>query len=62
MGTEQTFLRDTQAAARYGVSRVTVWRWAAQGKFPRPVKLATRCTRWRLSDILEWERGRRAAT
>lgn len=53
----ETFLSDNQLAKRYDVSRVTPWRWSSQGKFPKPVKLSPGCTRWRLSDILEWEKG-----
>lgn len=49
------FLSDKQAASRYAVNRVTVWRWCQQGKFPAPVRLSAGCTRWRLSDLEKWE-------
>ncbi len=29
------FLRDTEVAIRYGVSRPTIWRWTKNGKFPK---------------------------
>jgi predicted DNA-binding transcriptional regulator AlpA len=33
------------------VSATTWWRWVAQGKAPRPVKLSERVTAWRVEDI-----------
>lgn len=50
------FLNTQQLADRYGVSRVTVWRWGkTDPTFPKAVKLSDSCTRWRLSEIEEWE-------
>lgn len=60
MSTE-TYLSDKDLARRYGVSRVTPWRWTERGEFPKPVKLSAGCTRWRLSDLLAWEETREAA-
>ncbi len=50
-----SFLKDTEAAIRYGVSRPTIWRWTKNGKFPKPVKLGGGSTRWRCSDLEAWE-------
>jgi len=33
------------------VSASTWWRWIAQGKAPKPVKLSDRVTAWRAEDI-----------
>lgn len=33
------------------VSRSTWWQWVKDGKAPKPVKLATRTTAWKASDI-----------
>lgn len=52
------FLKDTEAALRYGVSRPTIWRWAKQGKFPKPIKLGAGSTRWRSSDLEDWEQSK----
>ncbi len=49
------YLTDRQAAARYSVSRNTVWRWAKDGSFPKPTQLSPQCTRWRLADLEAWE-------
>jgi len=36
----QKYARDAEVAARYGISRSTVWRWARLGLLPRPIKIA----------------------
>ncbi|WP_397544216.1 helix-turn-helix transcriptional regulator [Roseovarius salis] len=52
----ETFLRDTDCAARYSVSRNTWWRWQRERTdMPRPVRLSPGCTRWKLSDLIAWE-------
>ena len=40
------FIPDTKVAERYTISRITVWRWAAAGRLPKPKKLSPGCTRW----------------
>lgn len=55
--TSETYLSDNQLAKRYDVSRVTIWRWASQGRLATPVKLSPGCTRWRMSDVLEFEKS-----
>lgn len=32
----------------------TLWRMVTEGKFPAPVKLASRTTVWRVSDVRAW--------
>ena len=53
---EQTYVDDKWLASRYGRHRSAVWRWARNGEFPKPVKIATGCSRWRLQDVLDHER------
>ena len=36
-----------------GVSQRAIWGWAADGKFPAPIKLG-RLRRWRREDIDAW--------
>ena len=45
-----TFIDVRTLAGMLGVDRSTVWRKAAAGLLPRPVKVAG-LTRWRLADI-----------
>lgn len=49
------YLRDLDLCERYGVARASIWRWAANGRFPRPITLTPGCTRWRASDVERWE-------
>ncbi|WP_226553582.1 helix-turn-helix transcriptional regulator [Celeribacter naphthalenivorans] len=50
------FLSDVQVAERYGVHRVTIWRWSkTDPTFPKPIMLSPGCSRFRLSDIENWE-------
>ena len=49
-------LSDKQVATRFGVHRMTPWRWVkTDPTFPQPVKLSPGCTRWKLADIEAWE-------
>lgn len=53
------YLSDKQLAARFYVSRLTIWRWhRTDPTFPRSVSLSPQCTRWRLDEIEAWERER----
>lgn len=55
----ETFLSDEQLGERYGVSRVSIWRWHRERpEFPRVIKLTPGCARWRLSEIEAWESSR----
>ncbi|MGE4533490.1 helix-turn-helix transcriptional regulator [Halomonas sp.] len=58
----RTFLTAKQVATRYDVGVATIWRWARdRDDFPKPKKLGDNCTRWRLSDLEQWEDEREAA-
>lgn len=55
-----TYLTDTQFAARYNVHRSWPWRRAKlDPDFPQPVSLTPGCTRWKLSEIEAWEAAKR---
>lgn len=52
----QKFLSDRQVAARYGVTRTSIWRWLKTLEaFPEPIKLSEGCSRWTLLSLLNWE-------
>ena len=36
------------------ISPATLWRWVANDKFPKPVKLSGRITAWRLDEVRSW--------
>ena len=51
-------IRLREVLQRLPISKSTWWEGVRSGKFPKPVKLGSRLTCWRLSDILELvERG-----
>jgi predicted DNA-binding transcriptional regulator AlpA len=54
------YLSDRQVAQRYGISRVSVWRWVSSGRLPRPSRLGPHTTRWRLDDLEHFETQRAA--
>ena len=56
MNQSTQYLTDRSLAARYEVARSTIWRWLKEGQLPQPVKLAG-STRWRLSDLEQWEQN-----
>lgn len=50
-----TSLRPKDAAAFLGLGLSTFWRWAKlREDFPRPIKLGTRTTVYRLEDLTAW--------
>jgi predicted DNA-binding transcriptional regulator AlpA len=56
------FLKDSEVAERYSVSRPTVWRWAkSRPGFPHPVAIAEGTTRWAISALEAFERSLKAA-
>jgi prophage regulatory protein len=48
---ETGFLRLPQVLALFPVSKSTFWAGIRDGKYPKPVKLSTRCSAWRAEDI-----------
>jgi predicted DNA-binding transcriptional regulator AlpA len=47
--------RARDLALRWKIHEMTVWRWAAQGKIPKPVKFGA-ASRWKGAAIIEFER------
>ncbi|SLN34764.1 hypothetical protein AQS8620_01164 [Aquimixticola soesokkakensis] len=53
---QNQFLSDRAVAARYHVSRPTIWRWVkARAGFPQPLAIGEGTTRWRLGDLIAFE-------
>ncbi|WP_298014683.1 AlpA family phage regulatory protein [uncultured Aquabacterium sp.] len=44
-----------------GLSRQTIYRKVQAGDFCRPIKLSSRCTRWRAGDVHAWLVSRKEA-
>lgn len=53
----ETYVSIKQLAARYEVHPCTIWRWMNNERaFPKPKQLSPGCTRWKLSDVVAWEK------
>lgn len=52
-------VRLKEVQYRVGLGRSTIYRWMAEGKFPRPVQLGGYTVAWSQEDIDAWicERG-----
>ena len=40
-----------------GLSRATIYKLMTESKFPRPVSYGTRAVRWKLSDLVVWQKS-----
>lgn len=57
----EVLLRQKEVIRLVGVTRVTLWRWARQGHFPKPVRLVGPSIAWRRSDVAAWLDSRPSA-
>lgn len=53
-------LRLPEVLARTGVSRTTIYKWIAEGRFPRPIPLGPHSVGWFESELEAWFRKRSA--
>lgn len=37
-----------------GLGKSTIWRWCAEGKFPKPTKLGERVSAWPVAELRAW--------
>ena len=58
---QQIFYSDKELAARYRVTRQTIWRWVREGVMPPPLRIGKAATRWEDSTIRRWEDSKREA-
>lgn len=58
----QRVQRASGVARSLAVAESTIWRWVADGKFPKPIKLGERVTVWDMDEIEEFIAQQRAAT
>ncbi|MGY4027966.1 helix-turn-helix transcriptional regulator [Aeromonas rivuli] len=52
------YIRAKVLAPLLGIAVVTLWRWSAIGKIPKPVKLGERVTAWRADEVRNWMNDR----
>jgi predicted DNA-binding transcriptional regulator AlpA len=48
------FIRQKQLLPILGFSAPTLWRKVKAGSFPKPIKLGSNMTAWRVEDIRQW--------
>lgn len=47
-------IRLPEVIRQTGLSRSTLYQLAADGRFPKPVRLGERCSAWPESEVLAW--------
>jgi prophage regulatory protein len=50
----ETLLNIRQVAKYLGVASGTLYHWLSEHKGPPPIRLSSRCVRWRPSDVEAW--------
>jgi predicted DNA-binding transcriptional regulator AlpA len=50
---DAAFVRLRTVCALFGVSSATVWRRAASGDLPAPIRIGKRCTLWQVGALRE---------
>lgn len=51
-------IRLKEVQHRIGLGRSTIYRWVAEGRFPKPVQLGGYAVAWAEDDIEAWVRAR----
>lgn len=47
-------IRLKEVQHRVGLGRSTIYRWMAEGKFPKPIRLGGYAVAWKQEDIDDW--------
>ncbi len=60
VGTEKPirFIRIKEVQYRTGLGRATIYRWMAQGRFPKPIRLGGHAVAWVEAELESWLAGR----
>ena len=45
-----------QVAELLNIGVSTVWALVKEGRFPEPIRLTSRCSRWKRSDVVAWSK------
>ena len=57
--TEATYLPGKKVRQRYDIGHTTLYDWVKKTDFPKPYKLGPKLSRWKLSELEEWEKKNR---
>jgi prophage regulatory protein len=58
IGASPLFLRIRGVQRLTGLPKATIYAYAADGKFPKPVKLGKRSSAWIESEVAAWQMAR----
>lgn len=53
---EKRFYSQPEVAHMYGISKATIYRLVAQGRFPEPVQISRRRVGWSASSLAEHDK------
>ena len=53
----QRLIRLAEVVAMLGIGRTSVYNYIAAGSFPAPIKVGEKSVRWKLSDVLAWQKS-----
>ena len=51
---KEALLKLRQVCLVTGLSKSSVYAMLKESRFPEPIRLGKRCTRWRMSDVQGW--------
>ncbi|TAL89591.1 MAG: AlpA family phage regulatory protein [Candidimonas sp.] len=51
---DDRLVTDREVAQLLSCSRSWPWKLSSEGKFPKPIRLSARCTRWSRLSVLAW--------
>lgn len=60
MESRKKYLRAKECASMFGVSESTWWRWLAEGRLPKPIRLGRRVTAWEVTELEKRLAGKEA--
>ncbi|WP_252094083.1 helix-turn-helix transcriptional regulator [Rhizobium skierniewicense] len=55
-----SYLTLKEVTTNIKVATSTLYRWIADGKVPKPVRLGENCVRWRVADVKAWQESRQS--
>jgi prophage regulatory protein len=55
---DERLIRLPQVESLTGLRRAHIYGLARRGQFPRPIKIGTRASAWRLSQVADWVTAR----
>lgn len=58
----KAYLSIREVRTRYSVGNTTVYDWLKTTDFPKPYRIGPKLSRWKLSELEEWETKNKGGT